>query len=859
MDDWAELEAKAREKAIELGEEYSKRLEFEIKEITKQANNQYWLDLVESGKKFEENKAGLVIAYVLGITDVDPIKEDIPHDRQYQPDFPDIDLDFLPFARDPIKEYITNKYGDDRVCSVGSWLTYKPRLALKDAARALPCPDDKLTDNQFISKLYDLLDSLPKEFDDISNLNKAKDEYPDFKEFAEKYPNLVRIAYRMIGRIKTQGKHAGGLIISSVPIGQHVPLTYDHKNNQSVSSWTEGFNQQLSKFGFVKFDLLGLRTMQDIFVATEYVKENRGVEFDWEYMYPSKDVLGRYREEDGDWQDVRMDDEAVLDLCNTQKVETVFQFETDFAMSILQEVGIKSFWDVMAATSLGRPGPMEQIPTYVSNRDDPSKRWKGELPDDMVKILEPTHGVIIYQEQLQKIWTDMCGLSVPEAEKARKAVAKKKSDQLMKLEPRIVKGLSKYVDEDWAKDWWERMTKFGRYAFNKSHAAAYSVISWRCLFLKAHFPIEWWASVLSHTKPDKRAKYVGLARVEGIEFGPVDINNLRTDFHVKGDKILPGLKIMKGIGKKTYPQLTKYGKTDFRDVDEFMEAHSEEYVNKNGKKKIRRLVNKTVMARLIQLGAFDHVFENRKALWQYYVYKYTKSNDKRKDILKNLKEKFEMSQEEIEEQRQKMIKDWRKNPRNKNKKNPPKRITTWKPKRKKYNIDHFLELNPKGYSLDDLLKIEQEFFGFFWHSPMELYVHNNHTVEDAKHSGELECVIQNISIQKSQRGNEYFRLTVTDGLEEARLMVFQDQIVMSDQQLFNEGVGIRASVKWSDKYKSFSCERGKQLVGLIRKDEYEQFYSDPDDIGDGGSSPGVADDGVDIEDEGFVADIVEVD
>lgn len=825
--EWSELESIARTKAIDLGQDYISKLDFEVNEILKQGSGDYWLDLYSANKKFDHNKNGLIIAYLLGISNVDPIKESISHNIQYQADFPDIDIDFLPNIRDPIKDYITTKYGNDHVCSVGSWLTYKPRLALKDAARALGSPDEVLRDDQFLRNMESLLDSLPKEFDDYDR-DKAESEFQPFKDFANKYPEFVDVAYRMVGRIKTQGKHAGGIIISSEPIGKHVPLTYDHKSGQHVSSWTEGFNQQLSKFGFVKFDLLGLKTMQDIFVASGYVKENKDIDIDWSWMHPKSGVLGRWRKDGGEWHDITMTDKKILDLCNCQKVETVFQFETDFAMSILQEVGIKSFWDIVAATSLGRPGPMEQIPNYVANRDDKHKRWKTGLPIKMAEILEMTHGVVIFQEQLQNIWTNLCGLTVPEAEKARKAVAKKKADELLKLEPRIINGLMRHADEKFARDWWEKMTKFGRYAFNLSHAAAYSVISWRCLFLKAYFPSEWWASVLSHAKPDRRAKYVGLARLEGIPFGTVDANSLKPDFHTKGDKILPGLSIMKGIGKKASENLAIIKNINCSNIDEFMDKYI--VVNDDGKDK--KLVNKSIMERLIKLGAFDSMHHNRKALWYYYVYKYTSGNEFRKRIIQKLTETFGWTQTAIEKEREKLISDWRRNQKD-NGKNPPKKLSMWKPKVKEYNLKDFEILIKEDYTLDEFLNIEKKFYGFYWHSPMELYMCNDTTIEEAKITGLLECVIKDLKFDKSSKGSDYLRLTVTDGLEEVRLMVFNDQIMSAEPGLFADGSGIRVEAIWSDKFKSFSCKRGKQIVGLVRKDKYQKFINqdqDKDDI-----------------------------
>jgi len=816
--EWDDLEKACLNKAKNIGDAYFDKLKFEFKEITKQGSNQYWIDLIKSGKNFEHNKNGLVLPYVLGITNVDPIESGIEHNIKYQPDFPDIDIDFLPFARDPVKEYVKNVYGDSRVCSVGSWITYKPKSAIKDALRALGSQDDKLTDKQFERDMYKVLDELPDEFDEMDE-DAAKDEYANFKEFSISYSKIIDLAYKMVGRIKSQGKHAGGLIIASQDIGDFVPLAYDHKLKQRVSTWTEGFNQQLSRFGFVKFDVLGLRTMQDIFIATNYVKENRNVDIDWDYMDPQLEVLGRYRHGDGEWIDITMKDEKILKLCNTQKVETVFQFETDFAMGILKEIGIKWFWDVVAATSLGRPGPMEQIPNYVHNRDDPNKSWKHGLPDKLIDILNTTNGVIIFQEQLQRIWTEMCGLTVPEAEKARKAVAKKKAEELMKLEPRVVSAMAKYDSKEFAEKWWEMMTKFGRYAFNLSHAAAYSVISWRCLFLKSYFQTEWWASVLSHAKPERRAKYVGLARLDGIEFGSVNINNLRSDFNVNGDAIAPGLSVIKNIGKKAANDIADLGKTNFADIDEFMEFHSYEA---DGKKRYK--VNKTIMGRLIKLGAFDNIHKNRKALWYWYVYQYTSPNDTKKKVKKLADAKYYMTDEEIQQERQKMIKDWRSTQKKKDKQ-PPKRILQWKQKKVKYTKQQIMDLVKKDYTIDELLQIEKEYYGFYWNSPLSLYITNGNTIEVGKVSGIIECVIEDLEVKKTQAGNDYIKLVVTDGLESVYVNMFSNVLMITDQSLLVVGNGVRIEAEWSDKFRSFTCARDRQILGLVRQDEYDEFHN----------------------------------
>lgn len=822
FDSWQELQSYVKNKAKKLGNNYIKSLNDEIKEIDKQGANQYWVDLYNSNKKFQNNKNGLVIGYLLNLTFIDPIKENINHIITYQPDFPDVDIDVQPHAREPIKKYIAQKYGQEYVCEVGLWQTYKLKLAVKDCARALGNQSEAFkSDADFTRHIFKIMEALPDEIDNLS-IEDAQKEYKEFAELANKYPEVVKAASGLIGRIKAQGRHAAGIIISNVPIYNYIPMS--KLKGHWVSEWTEGFNPQLSKFGFVKFDLLGLRTLQDIFEATDNIKKTKNIEIDWSFIHPKHHILGLLKEPEKKPKPIFDYDKKSLDLVNSLKVESIFQFETDFAMSVIDKIGVESFNDLIACTSLGRPGPMEEIPTYIENRADKKKEWKKSLPPKMAEILEPSHCVIMTQEQLQSIWTEMCGLTVPEAEAARKAVAKKKADVLLSLGPRIVKGLSQHMSEKEAEEWWSKMTTFGRYAFNASHSLAYMCLSFRCLYLKAHYPTEWWASVLAHAAPWRKVKYMGTARAEGVKFDDIDINSLSGNFTVIGKnddvRIVPGLTAIKKMGTKVPDHIVK--NMPYNSLDDFMEKNKA--VNeKTGKEQY--VVTRLHMERLIKLGAFDKLHPNRRATWYYYVYKYTKNVKEtlHRDIKNVLSYKFDMSEEEILKKRHQMIIDWRNsNPRNKNKTSPPKKILNWKPKARKYTKEEVESLALRDYDYEDRLTIENKFLGFYWHNPMELYNTKGNNIEAAKETGILECIIETHEIAKTKRGTDYHKLIVTDGVDRARLTIWENE-AQANSDLIQPQSGIRVEVDYSEDWKSFTCKRNRIIVSLIRKEEYSEY------------------------------------
>jgi DNA polymerase-3 subunit alpha len=763
--------------------DYTKRLLYEFEQIELQGAGDYWVDIYDSNQKTQTNPNGLVLPLLLGLTNTDPIKDETQHKIQYYPDYPDIDIDFLPIAREHVKRYAADKYGHDKVCSVGLWQTYKPKLAIIDTCRVLGVD---LVDAQKMTK------ALPDEFDDM-DYDQAYEAYPEFKDFADNNQDVVSLAFRLVKLIKAQGRHAGGLIISSVPVKDHIPLTLPKGSSQWTSAWTEGRSTQLSKFGFVKFDILGLTNLLHIWICKQLIKDNKGVDIDWSDMDPEADRAGWETLSDGSRHAISFKDPLAIKMAHERKVETVFQFETDLAKSILQKGGVKEFYDLVIYSSLGRPGPLPLVDDYVAKRD--GNKPETEKDPRIKEILKDTYGIIVFQEQLSRFFAEICGFTIPEAEAARKAVAKKWADKLAKVKDKMVAGATKTIGHQKAVEWWGKIESFARYCFNRSHAIAYIIISYRCLWLKAHYPAEWWAAVMSNCKHDKLVKYMSIARSENVNFGAIDFNNLSKSFTVSGDTVTIGLESIKGIGISAAAKIQ--GQRSCKDINEL--------VAQTGKSKV-------VYERLIKLGAFDDTHPNRQALWHWYLYKHGTCQESKR-IKTEINKKFAWAETDIAKERSRRAKEYFKQyPK---RKKMPKKISNWKPKISA-TLQQLEEMYD-DYKFTKKLEFEKKFFGYYWNSPLDAYNCEGNTISDAKIDGMREAVIEDIEVRRGASG-QYLQITATDGVELARVMVWYDEFMMNDQSLFKIGMGIKMRVVWKDKFSSFNIKPGSIVFPLELKD-----------------------------------------
>lgn len=806
VENWSELESKVLEGSDHLSDEYKSRLKVELKEIGKQGANDYWVDLYNSGKSFDENSNGLVLPFILGLTKDDPIKSGREHVWERQPDMPDIDVDFLPISRPEIKKYIAETYGHDYICSVGNWITYKLKSAIQDVCRAF---------GGDVREAMNLTSSLPDDFDDmefddlqrIQDDEAGADKYKTFFDYYRENKEIVDMAFRLVGMIRAQGTHAGGVIISNHKLDDLIPMSITKADGANLTSqWTEGKNTQLSKFGLIKFDLLGLKTMYYIWRCCGLIKENRNIEIDWSDMDPDSNRLGWIINGE-DKEPIMMDDPKSVDMINRLSTESIFQHETSLQKSIIEDGKVKGFWDLVAYSSLGRPGPMDMIPSYIKRRDG-KENWRSSEDETVAKILDETHGVITFQEQLTGIWRELADFTVPQAEESRKIISKKWLDKLPKVKQRWMDGASKKIGEKAAKRWWKMMNSFGRYAFNKSHAVAYSIISFRCLYLKAHFGPEWWAAVMSACHSDKLTKYMGVARQEGVVFAPINVDHLREDFGVNGDQVSLGIVSIKGIGHKVAKKFCV--KDTYQSIQQFI---------------TRRGKNKTIIERLTKLGAFDNIYDNRKGLYRWYLYKHGANKDSVEDTgmtVNELREEinsyFMPSDKEIEQEKKRQSAEYFS--LYPNRKKIPKKIENWKPRiGHRYdtpNIKQVMDLfKDSDYTLSEMLTFEKEYLGYYWSSPMSMYESDGYDIEEAKKEGILEAVIENIELRRASSGMEYMVLHVTDGKQNTRVNVWPDVLAGTDDQILNEGVGLKLNVKWSDKFGSFTIN-GSSIMPLMK-------------------------------------------
>ena len=956
--EWDDIVKYAKREADKLGPEYTKRLEFEINEIEKQAASEYYIQLLNDKKKYDTNKNGLVLPFILKITNIDPIKNNVGHVITYEADFPDIDSDFLPHARDSVKKFISDKFGADKVCTVGNWNTLGVRQAVLDSSRILGADLDKAN---AVTK------NLSKDFEELIDLDDMLSASDEFRSYYESNREVVELALRLVGKIKSQGQHAGGVIISSVHLADTIPMSII--KGKQVSQWTEGMaSVQLSKFGLVKFDILGLNTLAYNTYTEELVKKNRGVIIDWSESDPTceEPYFGYETYPDGTKIKILMNDPLAIKLADNVKTDAVFQFDTPVAKGVLSN-GVKTFFDLVTYTALARPGPMECIPEWVARRDDPKQAWKKKEDPRIAKLLEKTFGEIIYQEDLTNIWMKFGGLTAPEAEKARKAVAKKKRDEVSKLGPKIISGMiksgfkddpSKPDDEGKfpqsdpysAQGYWSRMIDFGRYCFNKcldgdtiivnpvtkesiaiaelynnkrdfkllsfdngfvvddvvdvhyngilpvfkvffdngieqtvtinhrfmnefgefetianimksghaikfvnekecglchikriefigfkatyspemksgqhnyltspyngqpihanSHAMAYGIVAYRALWLKAHYPPEFWASILTYCKLESKPKYVSVAKAEGVNFRPLRVGVFSDRFTVDKDlNVYPSLSMVKGIGDSAAKNYS---------VDGGSCTSFDDFLVKYGK-------SKAVMERLIKLGAFDDIEPNRNGLWNWYLYKYCSKSEDVDAVRKNINDKIigvEWPADKIKIERERQLDEFKKLfP----KKKPLKRITEWEPKiGYKYDYPTIKEVINlfDDYTLKEKLMFEKEYLGVYWTDPMQLFeCDREYCFENAKVEEDyyVDGIVEGFNDARTKNGKRFRNYNVSDGVETNAIKIWEDSIKYQDEEVYKPGCGVRVPVKWSEKYHSFSLQRNCSIVSLRSK------------------------------------------
>ncbi|NLJ67251.1 MAG: DNA polymerase III subunit alpha [Clostridiales bacterium] len=590
-----------KEKYPEVTDEALERLEFEIKTIEQMGYVDYFL-IVWDFIKYARDKgimvgpgrgsaAGSLVAYVLGITQIDPLKYNLLFERFLNPErisMPDIDIDFCFERRQEVIDYVVEKYGEDRVAQIITFGTMAARAAIRDVGRALNLP-------------YGDVDRIAKAipFELGMTIDRALEVNSELRELYENEPiikNLIDTSRSLEGLPRHASTHAAGVVISKDPITEHVPL---QKNDDIITTqFSMGVLEQL---GLLKMDFLGLRTLTVIRDAVHLIKLNKGI--------------------DVDINTIPLDDPGVYEILSQADTDGVFQLESAGMRHFLKELKPSNFEDIIAGISLYRPGPMDQIPRYIDNKNHPESI---EYTDSsLTNILEVTYGCMVYQEQVMQIVRDLGGYSLGRSDLVRRAMGKKDMEVMERERHNFIYGLTdddgnvivagalrNGVDVEQAGKIFDEMMEFAKYAFNKSHAAAYALIAYQTGWLKYHYPVEFMAALMTSVigNSSKVAGYIQYCRKRGIEVLPPDVNESMAKFTVVGDKIRFGLAAVKNVGVSAIEEIVKARneKGKFRSILDFCQK-----VDSSG-------LNKRLLESLIKCGAFDSLGVYRSQLMAVY-------------------------------------------------------------------------------------------------------------------------------------------------------------------------------------------------------------------------------------------------
>ena len=571
-----------------------KRLDYELDTIRNMGYVDYFLIVWDYVNFAKENgvivgpgrgsAAGSIVSYVLRITNIDPIRFNLIFERFLNPErvsMPDIDIDFDPEGRQRVINYVTEKYGVDRVVQIISFGTLAAKNSIKNVGRVLRIPRT-------------LVDQVAKAVPETVGITiaQAKKDSPDFREFYNKpdVKYMVDMAEKLEGLPSHASMHAAGVVIGSAPIVNYVPLC---RNNGDAPITTQFEKDTLEELGLLKMDFLGLRNLSVINDALVSIKERTGVEIDIENL--------------------PMDDPEVYKLIASGKCAGIFQLESPGMQAFMTQLKPECLEDIVAGVALYRPGPMDFIPQYIKGKEN-----KDSILYDhprLEPILENTYGCIVYQEQVMQIVMELAGYSMGRSDLVRRAMSKKKASVMAEERTNFVYGnkelnvpgcVNNGISEAVANKIFDEMTDFASYAFNKSHAAAYAIVAYQTAYLKCHYPLDFMAALLTSVrdKKPKLLKYIEAVRKMGIKLLPPDVNESKSYFSVSGDSIRYGMAAVKSVGDAVVDQIIAEREANgpFRDLQDYVSRMSSKEANK-------RTVDNLIMA-----GAFDSFGHNRKQL-----------------------------------------------------------------------------------------------------------------------------------------------------------------------------------------------------------------------------------------------------
>ncbi len=621
-------------------DELKERLEYELGVIRKMGYVDYFLivwDFIKFARDHDimvgpgrGSAAGSLVSYTLGITKLDPIKYDLLFERFLNPErvsMPDIDVDFCFERRQEVIDYVVRKYGKDRVVQIVTFGTMAARGVIRDVGRVMDLP-------------YAQCDTIAKMIPNELNItiDKALSMNPELRNLYqsdETVKKLIDMSKRLEGLPRHTSMHAAGVVISQKSVDEYVPLS----RASDGSIVTQFTMTTLEELGLLKMDFLGLRTLTVIQNAVNQARKNKGVVLDIDH--------------------IDYEDKKVYEMLGAGRTDGVFQLESAGMTSFMKELKPGSLEDVIAGISLYRPGPMDFIPQYIKGTNH-AESIRYDCPQ-LEPILKSTYGCIVYQEQVMQIVRSLGGYTLGRSDLLRRAMSKKKASVMEKERQNFVYGnqeegvpgcVNRGISEQIANKIYDEMIDFAKYAFNKSHAAAYAVVSYQTAFLKYYYPVEFMAALMTSVidNPSKVAEYILSSRKMGIQILPPDINRGESQFSVDGNAIRYGLSAIKSIGRPVIQSIVEERgeRGEFKNLQDFIERMS-------GKD-----VNKKAIENFIKAGAFDGLPGNRRQKMMVYAQILDSVNQEKKNVMAGQmslfdlvapeeKEAFEIRMPQVEE------------------------------------------------------------------------------------------------------------------------------------------------------------------------------------------------------------------
>ena len=758
-----------KERGMEHDKGARDRLDYELRMIERMGYAAYFLIVWDFVKYAHENNilvgpgrgsaAGSLVAYCLKITNIDPLKYNLLFERFLNPErvnMPDIDIDFCYEKREEVIEYVINKYGEDRVAQIITFGTMQARAAVRDVGRVM---------GMSYSQVDRVAKMIPHEPD--ITINKALESKHDLKELYQEDPQvreLLNISRAIEGIPRHASTHAAGIVIAKEPLTEYVPLQCN--DDQIVTQFPMG---TLEELGLLKMDFLGLKTLTMMNWAVNIIYKTRGQSVNLDQ--------------------IPMDDDNTYRLICQGKTLGVFQLESSGMRNVLKELKPTRFEEIIATSALYRPGPMEQIPNFIDSKH--GRKPVSYPHPDLKPILQETYGIMVYQEQIMQVASKMAGFSLGEADILRRAIGKKKKKILAQQKEKFVEGC---VERGYSRDLGEHVynliVKFADYGFNKSHSAAYAYIAYQSAYLKANYPVEFMAALLTNSMndTDKLAHYIEDAKSMDIEILPPDINESLVDFTVVGEvRIRFGLAAVKNVGRGAVEEIINSRKKDgeFESFCDFCTRVNLRYCNKK------------VIESLIKVGAFDSLDCNRKQLLQVLDEAIKKGQAFTESVSKGQVSMWDLMDEDI-----------------------PKIDLTF-PQVEEFN-------------LNERLNMEKELLGFFLSGhPLDYYqellanqkalsLHYLHDKEDQSWV-RVGGIAQNCKEILTRNGQQMAFCTLEDRYGSVELVVFPG-VYQQSKHLLAEGIPVFIEGRLDQKEEDIKIlvERLEALAGSSKMDEIKE-------------------------------------